>query len=183
MPAACRDLKEIVSTTNQWRTLQCDGVAGFFQGVTPAVAKGAATNSISFLGYGQIKSLMQGPPGADGTPPPALTPMQAMLAGGTAGAVSAVLTQPIDTVKANMMGLEASRYSSSLACAADLVRAGGFAALMNGVGPRVVRGEKPPIPTLRPSLSPWSTQPTAIANLPKNSDAGAVRLLVEVSFY
>ena len=118
-----------------WRA---DGLGGFFQGVGPAVAKGAATNAIRFLGYGQIKRWMQGPP-SDGGPPAALSPVQAMLAGGTAGAVSAVLTQPIDTVKANMMGLEASRFHSSFACAADLVRAGGLPALMNGVGPRVVR--------------------------------------------
>ena len=116
-----------------------DGLAGFFQGVTPAVAKGAATNAIRFLGYGQLKRLMQGPPGADGSPPAPLTPSQAMLAGGTAGAVSAVLTQPIDTVKANMMGLEASRFRSTWHCLAEIVRAGGVAALFNGVGPRVVR--------------------------------------------
>lgn len=115
------------------------GVGGFFQGLAPAVAKGAATNAIRFLGFGELKRAMQGPPSPDGTPPPPLTPWQALLAGGTAGAVSAVLTQPIDTIKANMMGLEAARFSSSWACAADLVRAGGFGALMNGVGPRVVR--------------------------------------------
>lgn len=118
---------------------RADGVLGFFQGLTPAVLKGATTNAIRFFGYGHIKRIVQGPPSADGTPPPPLTPMQAMLAGGTAGAASAVLTQPIDTVKANMMGLEAARFKSSFACAAALVRAGGLPALMNGVGPRVVR--------------------------------------------
>lgn len=118
------------------------GLLGFFQGVTPAVAKGATTNAIRFLGYGQLKALMQGPPPADGSPPPPLTPLQSLLAGGTAGAVSAVLTQPIDTVKANMMGLEATKYTSTLHCVRELVRAGGVAALMNGVGPRVVRGKR-----------------------------------------
>ena len=59
--------------------------------------------------------------------------------GGIAGAVSAVVSQPIDTVKANMMGLEAARFRSSFACAAELVRAGGFLTLFNGVGPRVTR--------------------------------------------
>ena len=51
-----------------------------------------------------------------------------------------VLTQPIDTIKANMMGLEAQRFTKgSFSCAADLVRAGGILTLFNGVGPRVVR--------------------------------------------
>ena len=132
-----------------WRA---DGLGGFFQGVLPAVAKGAATNAIRFLGYGQLKRLMQGPPPADGRPLPPLAPWKAMLAGGTAGVVSAVLTQPIDTVKANMMGLEAKRFSSSFACCAEIVRAGGLAALMNGVGPRVVRGTVRPAIELRTSV-------------------------------
>ena len=62
-----------------------------------------------------------------------------MLAGGVAGAVSAVASQPIDVVRANVMGLDAGRYSSSLACAAAIVRGGGLAALFLGVGPRVCR--------------------------------------------
>jgi solute carrier family 25 citrate transporter 1 len=115
-----------------------DGLAGFFQGLAPAVAKGAVTNSIRFVGYHRIRRYMQGEAGEGGTPAP-LAPWQTMLAGGLAGAVSAVASQPIDTVKANMMGLEASRFKSSFGCAADLVRAGGVGALFNGVGPRVVR--------------------------------------------
>jgi len=77
-----------------WRA---EGVGGFFQGVGPAVTKGAATNAIRFLGFGQLKRLAQGPAGADGAPPPPLATWQAMLCGGIAGAVSAVATQPIDT--------------------------------------------------------------------------------------
>ena len=97
--------------------------------------KGAVTNSIRFLGYGQLKQLIQ----AD-DPTYQLKLHESMLAGGTAGAISAALSQPIDTVKANMMGLEAQRFTKgSFACAADLVRAGGILTLFNGVGPRVVR--------------------------------------------
>ena len=62
-----------------------------------------------------------------------------MLAGGVAGAISAVASQPVDTVKANMMGLDRHRYASSLACARAIVAADGPAALWNGVRPRVVR--------------------------------------------
>jgi len=116
-----------------------EGLGGFFQGVGPAVLKGAVTNSIRFVGYGHIKRWMQqGAHEQDGAPAP-LAPWQSMLAGGTAGAVSALFSQPIDTVKANMMGLEAHRYQNSFACCAQLVRAGGVRTLFNGVGPRVVR--------------------------------------------
>lgn len=111
------------------------GFLAFYQGVVPAVVKGASTNLIRFPVYGMLKRLVQGDEG-DARP---LTPMMSMLCGGTAGAISAVFTQPIDTVKANMMGLDAGRFKSSLGCAAELVRAGGFGVLMNGVGPRVCR--------------------------------------------
>lgn len=118
---------------------RADGLLGLYQGLGIAVVKGAVTNAIRFLGYGQLKPLFQGPAAADGTPPPPLAPWQSMLAGGVAGAVSAVVSQPIDTVKANMMGLEAKQFNSSLHCAVSIVRAGGISALFNGVQPRVAR--------------------------------------------
>jgi hypothetical protein len=61
------------------------------------------------------------------------------VAGGTAGGVSAVLSQPIDVVRANMMSLDARRYSSSLACARAILRSGGLPGLFLGVGPRICR--------------------------------------------
>lgn len=48
--------------------------------------------------------------------------MQAVLCGGTAGVVSAIVTQPIDTVMAQAQGLESARFKGSLACARELVR-------------------------------------------------------------
>ena len=86
-----------------WRA---DGLSGFFQGLGPAVLKGAATNAIRFVGYGHIKRAIQG----DDTSKP-LSVWQSMLAGGTAGAISAVATQPIDTIKANMMELRGQTLS------------------------------------------------------------------------
>lgn len=114
-----------------------DGVwKGFFCGLTPAVAKGAVTNCVRFFGFGAITRTMSArlPPDQH-----ALRPWQTMLAGGVAGSVSAVISQPIDTVKANMMGLEAARFDSSLGCLRELVRAGGVRCLFNGVGPRAAR--------------------------------------------
>jgi len=105
------------------------GVLSFYDGLAPAVVKGALTNSVRFVGYKGITRQLDGPP----------TPLQSMLAGGVAGAVSAVVSQPVDTVKANMMGLDAGRYASSLDCARAIVRADGVTALWNGGGPRVVR--------------------------------------------
>lgn len=114
---ACRDI------------LRVDGfVRGFYCGLGPAVAKGAVTNGVRFFGYHALV-------GRDKPPAPLLS----MAAGGAAGAVSAVISQPIDTVKANMMGLDAGRYKNAFDCALAIVRADGVFALWNGVGPRTAR--------------------------------------------
>ena len=62
-----------------------------------------------------------------------------MTAGGIAGAISAVVSQPIDVVRANMMGLDAMRYTSSLQCTQAIFRSGGVGALFLGLSPRVGR--------------------------------------------
>lgn len=117
---ACRD---ILRTEGFWR--------GFYGGVVPAVAKGAVTNGVRFFGYHGILSRL----GEPGRPSLAVS----MLAGGVAGAVSAVVSQPIDTVKANMMGLDAAKYASAFDCARAIIRADGVWALWNGVAPRTGR--------------------------------------------
>ena len=50
-----------------------------------------------------------------------------------------MVSQPIDTVKANMMGLESLRYKSAFHCARTLVEHGGVACLYHGLQPRVIR--------------------------------------------
>ena len=46
---------------------------------------------------------------------------ESLLAGGVAGGISVVLSQPIDVVRANMMSLDAKGYTSSLMCARAIV--------------------------------------------------------------
>ena len=113
-------------------------VRGFYAGIVPAVAKGATTNCLRFLGFGVLtREMRRWQPAEQANQP--LPVHQTMLAGGVAGAVSAVLTQPIDTVKANMMGLEARAFSSTWGCVRQLVAAGGVRALFQGVGPRAAK--------------------------------------------
>ena len=68
-----------------------------------------------------------------------LPPSQAIVAGGLAGAISAVVTQPIDTVMAQAQGLESAKFRNTFACARDIVRAGGVRALYFGLSTRTAR--------------------------------------------
>lgn len=126
---------------------------GFYCGVAAAVTKGAMTNMLRFPIFGACKRALQGgeQPAAprrtasgheligDATPAAPLPPLQAIAAGAFAGAISALVTQPVDTIMGNMQGLESGRYTSMYHCARTLVDAGGFAALYNGIGPRLAR--------------------------------------------
>ena len=107
------------------------GIMAFYDGLYPAVAKGALTNCVRFVGY---KGILR----ASGREENA-SAMESFGAGAVAGAISAVISQPVDTVKANMMGLDRGAYRSSLDCARAIVKADGVRALWNGGGPRVVR--------------------------------------------
>ena len=133
-----------------WRE---NGFLGFYQGVVPAVVKGAATNLIRFPVYGMLKRIVQGSD-RDSAGAVPLTPMQSMLCGGTAGAISAVFTQPIDTVKANMMGLDAGRFRSRSAVPLSHP-GGGPLVLMNGVGPRVRSLHRGAKDASRPIVCRW----------------------------
>ena len=113
-------------------------IGGFFCGLEPALIKGMATNSIRFPVFGGLKRLLQGGDGEDGAKGP-LPPSQALLAGGTAGAISAVITQPIDTVMAQAQGLESKKFRGTLQCARDLVAAGGWRSLYFGLPTRCAR--------------------------------------------
>jgi solute carrier family 25 citrate transporter 1 len=81
---------------------------GFFCGLQPAIIKGGATNCIRFPAYGMLKRMMAG-----GEPAAPLPPARAVLCGGLAGVISAVATQPIDTVMAQAMGLESHRCAAA----------------------------------------------------------------------
>ena len=110
-------------------------VNGIYTGLSAAVLKGAATNCIRFPVFGALKSLLQ--EGGDRSKP--LPPHLALPAGAVAGAISAVATQPFDTLMACMQGMESAKYRNVVHCARELIAAGGVRTLYNGLTPRVVR--------------------------------------------
>ncbi|CAM9964892.1 unnamed protein product, partial [Laminaria digitata] len=46
---------------------------------------------------------------------------------------------PIDTVKSNLQGLSAAKYSSSLDCASQILASAGVGGLFRGLTPRITR--------------------------------------------
>ena len=91
------------------------GILSFYDGLAPAVAKGALTNCVRFVGY---KGILRLPEENNASA------MESFGAGAVAGAISAVISQFVDTVKANMMGLDRA-YTSSLDRARAIVKADG----------------------------------------------------------
>jgi len=114
-------------------------VRGFMGGLVPTVVKVSLCNAIRFAGFGWLADKLRNRRNRPGGSEVALNPLETMVAGGLAGALSAVVSQPIDVVRANMMGLDAKRYSTSLHCGLAIFRGGGVRALFLGVVPRVTR--------------------------------------------
>jgi len=109
-------------------------VGGFFSGVGPCTLKVALNTCIRFTVYNQLVQAMRRDPKS-----PIPASLQSLTAGAVGGAVSAVVSHPLDTIKANMMGLDASRYNSGYDCMRKLVAQGGWRCLFNGLQPRVFR--------------------------------------------
>ena len=106
---------------------------GFFGGTAATVLKGAVNNCIRFALYSELKKVFC----AAGEAP---DPATSLAIGGLAGGVSAVVTHPVDTIKSNLQGLTAHRYSGNLDCARQIIREKGFVnGLYLGIKPRVVR--------------------------------------------
>ena len=112
---------------------------GFYSGLAPTVAKVSFCAGIRFVGYGELADQLRARPGRSGGADAPIAIWESMAAGGVAGGISAVASQPIDVVRANIMGLDAKRYPSSLACFMSILRGGGVSALYLGIGPRVCR--------------------------------------------
>ena len=117
---------------------------GFFCGLAPNTLKVAVNGGIRFTLFNysmrhlREPDAMEGGCGGAAAGPPAV--WHSLASGAFAGAVSACVTHPLDTIKANMMGLESARYTSGWQCLRHLVtQGGGVACLYHGLQPRMVR--------------------------------------------
>ena len=108
---------------------------GLYAGCSATAIKGATTNSIRFATFTQLGQWVQGRSGK-----PKLEASESMACGGAAGAVSVLISHPIDTVKSNMQSLGASsRYKGNLDCARQIIAEFGYGGLFKGIATRGMR--------------------------------------------
>jgi len=110
---------------------------GLYPGVLPNVVKSAINRGVRFMVYGDITAFVRRSRGLDADARLGLT--ETLLSGACAGAVSVVVTHPVDTVRANMQGLSADKYKGMLDCARQIVAHGGARGLFQGMATRFTR--------------------------------------------
>eukprot|EP00466_Bigelowiella_natans_P010046 jgi/Bigna1/80077/fgenesh1_pg.67_\ len=113
-----------------------EGIArGFYSGVIPTIMKAAVNNCIRFVTYEQFCAITSSLRREE-----EITVSTSLFAGSMAGLISALVTQPIDTVKTNMQSLSASKHRRSLfGCAKEVYLNGGLTGFYRGIGARLVR--------------------------------------------
>lgn len=115
------------------------GLRGFWSGLGPTVVKQGINHSIRFTCFNELKRLRIDQKKAAGEKNSSLGIPETLLFGMAAGAVSAFASHPVDTVKSNMQGLDASRYRSSFHCASVILASMGPLGFYKGIGPRLTR--------------------------------------------
>jgi len=97
------------------------------------VMKGATNQAIRFTMVNQFKKVYKRRFNQDAKP------LTVFGIGAFAGMTSVCVTQPLDTVKSNMQGLDQQRYKGSLDCARQIYGLKGIGGFYRGVIPRLVR--------------------------------------------
>ena len=140
--------KQLQQYTNRFFPDACTivrtiGFRGLFQGATPTVLKNSVNMSIRFPGFHYLKlqrlemNHRNGSMDKDTNEP--LHAIELMVCGGIAGAISSVVTHPIDVVKANMMGLNSTNYGSPLQATKMIFGSSGWKGFYVGLTPRITR--------------------------------------------
>ncbi|SCO09411.1 probable fumonisin cluster-tricarboxylate transporter [Fusarium fujikuroi] len=112
------------------------GLRGFFQGFWPTTARQSAGSAIRLGSYTFLKQVVQ-----SRTPQnKRIGTVDTFIIGSLAGLITVYLTQPLDTIKTCMQGLQArTRYRNSFTCAKNILEQEGVLALWRGAVARSTR--------------------------------------------
>ena len=125
------------------KTFRAEGVRGFYGGLGPTLLGIVPYAGVSFASFDLLKTYM--PKDDEGHTPTKYK----LVCGASAGFISQTVSYPVDTVRRRMQ-LQGSRvgvghtdagrlYSSSLACAASVLRNEGFAGFYRGLSANLLR--------------------------------------------
>lgn len=112
------------------------GISGFFQGFVPTTARQSANSAVRLGSYAFLRQLAQ----SFVAPGEKIGASSTFIIGGIAGFITVFATQPLDTIKTRMQGIEAkTMYKNSFSCAALIARKEGFLTFWSGAMPRLAR--------------------------------------------
>ncbi|RKF56948.1 Tricarboxylate transporter FUM11 [Erysiphe neolycopersici] len=112
------------------------GIRGFFQGFVPTTARQSANSAVRLGSYAFLRQLAQ----SYVAPGEKLGAVSTFGIGGIAGFITVFATQPLDTIKTRMQGIEArTLYKNSFTCASLIAKNEGILTFWSGAMPRLVR--------------------------------------------
>jgi len=113
--------------------IKTEGFSGIYKGVSATVAKQGGNQMSRFAIQGIVNDFWVGKVKRK------LFLRETFVTGGIAGFFSSYLTQPFDTAKTKMQGLDSSKYKSLIDCMKTIVKENGVSGLWKGITPRAVR--------------------------------------------
>lgn len=127
------------------------GWRGMFSGSAPTVLKNSLNMMIRFPGFHYLSAVRLASKSSStattatthepvaSLPVTTLSALELMVCGGVAGAVSSVVTHPVDVVKANMMGLHSQKFGNPLQASQIIFQKNGWRGFYVGLSPRISR--------------------------------------------
>jgi solute carrier family 25 (mitochondrial citrate transporter), member 1 len=113
--------------------VKTEGISGIYKGVSATVSKQGFNQMCRFAVQGLVNDYWVSKVGRK------LKLQETFVTGGMAGFVSAYLTQPFDTAKTQMQGLNSSKYTGLVHCIKSIVAESGVSGLWKGITPRAAR--------------------------------------------
>lgn len=122
-------------------TIERDGIGGLYAGYSATILRNLPTGVLSFSSFEYLKAAV-----LSKSKKPNLQPMESVMCGALAGAISAVLTTPLDVVKTRLMtqgvggnlASTSAAYKGFLSTFSRIWLEEGWKGLTRGVGPRVL---------------------------------------------